>query len=162
MKNWLQCIKHFNHQMQHVIWNWLDTNFHLKEKLMVIWFKINSLQNKWVNKTNYSTDFSNYVIEAYKTKSKVQTWKSPPFRIYSPKCNKPVENFNGCMLKDHIFGPQDEKAPMTNLTKNQCFEICSDTKNCTFYSWNESTRNCTISSLKATKSQKIPVSKKTM
>ena len=103
----------------------------------------------------FFADFSNYVIEAYKTKSKVQVWKTPTFRIYSPKCNKPVENFNGCILKDHIFGLLDEMAPTNNLTKNQCFEMCSQTKNCTFYSWNEITRNCTISSLKATKSQNM-------
>ena len=97
----------------------------------------------------FFADFSNYVIEAYKTKSKVQIWKSPPFRIYSSKCSKPVEHFDGCSLKDHRFGHTiDEKAPMLNVTKDDCSDICSMTKNCTYYSWNNYTRKCIISSLK--------------
>ena len=108
-------------------------------------------KNKLVNKANYFADFSNYVIEAYKTKSKVQIWKSPPFRIYSSKCNKPVEHFNDCSLKDHRFGHTDEKAPIVNVTNEQCFDICSQIEICTLYSWNEITRSCTISTLKAAK-----------
>ena len=40
-----------------------------------------------------------------------------------------------------------EKAPLVNVSKDMCFDICSHMKNCTYYSWNNNTRKCIISSL---------------